>query len=235
MFGGGGGGGVLSGQKFLQCVDDHLVILMLLEATHDHDADDTLDAADAHGHAAAVDGILTRAVAEHVLLAKGLLVAVHLVVHEPRADAPAEHGLALPRHPQVVVRLHAGARHGVEEQVVGIREGDVDHRRQRRQVAQPLPDRQADLERVVRREVRQDQGFFLFGNLGELLRRETGETIRCLPSILLRLLAIHVWTEKERGGRECAWSMLLKAAYISGRVAQRLRSHGLFPFSQIQC
>jgi len=144
------------------------MIFVLFETADDHDPDNALDARDSDGHTAAVDGVLARRLAEHVLLLKGLLVAVHLVVHEPRAHAPSQDGASLARHPDVVVRLHAGAGDGVEEEVVAVRQRDVDDGGEVREGAEPVADRQADLERVVGREVWQDQAFFLFGDGVEL-------------------------------------------------------------------
>jgi len=159
-------------QELLQPFHDDLVVLVLLQAADDDDADDALDAADPHGHGAAVDGVLAGRLAEHVLFLERLLVAVHLVVHEPRTHPPPLHRLPLARDPEVVVRLDARPRDGVEQEVVAARERDVDHGREVRQRAQPVADRQPDLQRVVGREVRQDQPLFLFGDFRELHSRE---------------------------------------------------------------
>ncbi len=155
-------------QKLFQGLDDQLMIFVLFETADDDDPDDALDARDPDGHTAAVDGVLARRLAEHVFLLKRLLVTVHLVVHEPRAHAPSQDRAPFARHPDVVVRLHARSRDGVEEEVVAVRERDVDDGGQMREGAEAVADRQADLERVVGREVWQDQAFFLFGDGVEL-------------------------------------------------------------------
>ena len=56
----------------------------------------------------------------------------------------------------------------LEEEVVAVRQRDVDDGGQMREGAEAVADRQADLERVVGREVWQDQAFFLFGDGVEL-------------------------------------------------------------------
>jgi len=140
----------------------------LFEPTDDDDPYKALDATDSHGDAAAVDGIFARRLAEHVFLFEALLVAVHLVVHEPRTHAPPLDGPPLSRHPDVIVGLDPRPRDGVEEEVVAAGQGDVDDGRELRQGTEPVAQRQAYLEGVVGGEVRQDQPFFLLGDLREL-------------------------------------------------------------------
>lgn len=104
------------------------MILVLLQPADDNHGDDALDALDADGHAAAMDGVLARLLRAHAeARGEGGLVAGELVVQEPGARAPAEHAGALALHPGLVVREGAGADGGLEEDMAAaVGEGDGD-------------------------------------------------------------------------------------------------------------
>lgn len=57
---------------------------------------------------------------------KGALVPLKLTPHVPSAHAPAQNRLPLPRHPAIVVGHRAAVRATVEEDLVGVAEGDAD-------------------------------------------------------------------------------------------------------------
>ena len=82
----------------------HAVVLVLLEARDDDNGDDALDPCHADRHSATVDGVVLSLVGAHtVFSAEALLVGIELAVHEPGADAEAEHRAALSPHPDLVV------------------------------------------------------------------------------------------------------------------------------------
>lgn len=100
---------------------------MLLQPTNHHHGHHTLHTLHTNWDAATMNRILARARAQPILLREGLLVPRELAMQVPSADAPAQHGLALARHPHVVVGHDARMRRGVEQRLVRIRQRDVDH------------------------------------------------------------------------------------------------------------
>jgi hypothetical protein len=86
--------------------------------------------------------VFTCRIAQHVLVFEGLLVTVHLVVHEPGTDTPSKNRLTLPRDPDIVVWLYSWSRNSVEEQVVAVSKGYIDDGRECREGAKPVADSQ---------------------------------------------------------------------------------------------
>lgn len=103
---------------------------MLLQPTHHYHSNNASHALDANRHAAAVNGILPSLHGVHAKLGrKSSLVAFKLAVHEPRADAKAEHGRALAAHPHLVVRRGVAARHALVERLAARGGADGDESR----------------------------------------------------------------------------------------------------------
>lgn len=134
------------------------MILLLRKATHDDGGNRPLHALDAHREPAAMDGIITRRLAQLEPRLEGLLVAhAEQVVARPRAPPEPEHEVSLALHPVVVLGHGAGSRRGVEEQLLVVREDDVDDGRLVGDLPQSVSEDYADLEGVVRGEVWQGQ------------------------------------------------------------------------------
>lgn len=103
------------------------MILVLLQSTNHNNSHNSLDPPDPDRNGTAMNSILGRLLAIHAVLgAEQLLVAVELAVHEPGAAPEAEHGVALPLHPDFVVGRRARADRALEDDLlaVGQRDGD---------------------------------------------------------------------------------------------------------------
>lgn len=101
------------------------MILMLHQPANHNHSDDPLDPAHADRNSAPVDRVRARLLAEAELRREGGLGAGVLYVQLPRAAPPAQRAAALPLDPDLVVRVHAGARGRLERRhAVSERDGD---------------------------------------------------------------------------------------------------------------
>lgn len=109
-----------------------LMIVLLLQATHDNNCNDTLNTSDANRVSTTVDSVLIRnsaavGTSNSVLLHKRSLDLVRrsasaqsahgLLSHRPTGQSPAEYGVPLATHPVLVIRDCAALRRGLEYHV----------------------------------------------------------------------------------------------------------------------
>ena len=131
------------------------MVLLLLEAADDDDGDDALDSPHPDGDRTAVDRVaagLVLAQLEHPL-ETGLVVVV-LASHVVRAMPPAEDGVPLPLHPDLLVRRDTGACDTLEQDLAAVRERDGNQGRPARgsEGGQTGAEQVAEIPGVVRRE-----------------------------------------------------------------------------------
>lgn len=116
----------------LDDINNHAMVLPMLQSRYHHHSHDTLDPRDANGNTAAVNGIFSTHVpslTQQLELGQELvLVAGVLAMLEETARAESQDRIPLPLHPNVIVRHGARANRRLKENVVGVCHGDGDQR-----------------------------------------------------------------------------------------------------------
>ena len=106
------------------------MILMLLQSTHNNYSNHTRNALNPNRHTTAMNSILPSLNRIHAKLGrKRSLVARKLAIHQPRADAKAQHGSALATNPDLVVRRRVAARNALVQCLASRRRADGNQRR----------------------------------------------------------------------------------------------------------
>lgn len=115
-------------QELLQDFDNNLMIMLLLQATDNNHPDHPIHALHPDWKPTSMNGIIIRRrpairTLQRVLFHKGPLhlrcttTGQHLTPHQPGRQAPAQHGIPLAPHPDLIIDDGAGLRGALEDDV----------------------------------------------------------------------------------------------------------------------